>query len=63
MGEIGIVSLVSNNNLLIIFARLLIAVVFLYFLGKTTFNKDKILTQWKDCHFRIMLGNIMKGTS
>ncbi|MEM0161191.1 MAG: ABC transporter permease subunit [Thermoplasmata archaeon] len=47
MGEINLVSLTSTTNLLIISAGLLIAVIVLYFLSKTTFNREKILTEWK----------------
>lgn len=47
MGEINLVSLNSTTNLLIISAGLLIAVIFMYFLTKATFNREKILTEWK----------------
>lgn len=47
MGEIDLVSLTSTTNLLIISAGLLIATILLYFVSKTTFNRKKILTEWK----------------
>ncbi|MEM0155346.1 MAG: ABC transporter permease subunit [Thermoplasmataceae archaeon] len=47
LGEIGIVSLGSDTNLLIISGALLVAVVLMYFLSRVTFSRERILTQWK----------------
>lgn len=47
MGEIDLVSLTSTTNLLLISAGLLVAVILVYFLSKATFNREKILTEWK----------------
>jgi ABC-type Na+ efflux pump permease subunit len=47
MGELGIISLESNTNLLIISGALLIADALMYFISKATFSREKILTQWK----------------
>jgi ABC-type Na+ efflux pump permease subunit len=47
LGEIGIVSLSSNTNLLIISAGLLVAVILMYMLSRATFNRESILTKWK----------------
>lgn len=47
LGEVGVVNLNSNTNLLFISAGLLVAVILLYFLSKVTFNREKILTQWR----------------
>ncbi len=47
LSEAGVVNLNSSTNLLLVSAGLLVAVVVLYFLSKATFNREKILTQWK----------------
>ena len=47
MGEIDLVSLTSNTNLLLISAGFLVATILVYFLSKETFNREKILTTWK----------------
>jgi ABC-2 type transport system permease protein len=47
MGEIDLVSLTSTTNILIISAGIFVAVVILYFISKATFNREKILTEWK----------------
>jgi ABC-2 type transport system permease protein len=45
-GEIGIISL-ETNNLLIISAVLLLVDVLLFFVSKATFRREEILTKWK----------------
>ena len=47
MGEINLISLTSSTNILLISAGLLIAVVILYFVSKKTFNREKIIMEWK----------------
>lgn len=47
MGEIGLVNLNSENNILVISAALLAMAVAMFFLSRATFNREKILTQWK----------------
>lgn len=47
MGEVNLVSLTTNTNLLIISLGILIAVVIVYYLSKATFNRERILTEWK----------------
>lgn len=47
MGEIDLISLTSIANISIISAGLLIADIFMYFISKATFDRRKILTDWK----------------
>ncbi len=47
MGELGIVSLSSNNNILIISGALFVMAVAMFFISRATFNRDEILTSWK----------------
>ncbi len=47
MGEIGIVKLDDTTNVLIISGALLIVAVVMYFISRATFNREKILTEWK----------------
>ncbi len=47
MGEIDLISLTSSTNILIISAVLLIANIVMYSISKLTFNREKILTEWK----------------
>mgnify|MGYP001137926321 CR=1 FL=1 len=45
-GEIGIVSL-ETNNLLIISGVLLLVDALLFFVSRSTFRREEILTKWK----------------
>ena len=47
MGEIGIVSLNTNSNILIISAILLIVVIALFYISAATFSRESILLRWK----------------
>ncbi len=47
LGEIGIVSLVSDTNILIISAALLAMAVVMFFVSRATFKREEILTSWK----------------
>lgn len=47
MGELGIVSLVSNENILIISGVLLIMAIVTFLVSRATFRRDEILTNWK----------------
>lgn len=47
MGEANLVSLTTNTNLLIISLGIFIAVLIVYYLSKATFNRERILTEWK----------------
>ncbi len=47
MGEIGIIKLEDTGNVLIISGALLVIAVVMYFISRATFNRDKILTEWK----------------
>jgi hypothetical protein len=46
LGEINFVPLTANN-LLIISAVLLVVDVILFFVSKSTFSREEILTKWK----------------
>jgi hypothetical protein len=46
LGEINIVPLVTSN-LLIISAILIIVDAILFFISRSTFNREEILTKWK----------------
>lgn len=45
-GEIGLISL-ETNNLLLISAALLVADAILFFVSRSTFRREEILTRWK----------------
>ncbi len=47
LGELGIVSLVSDTNILIISAALLVMAVVMFFISRATFKREEILTSWK----------------
>ena len=47
LGEVQVISLSSMANVLIISLFLLIATVGIYFLSKSFFNREKILTVWR----------------
>lgn len=47
MGELGIVSLNDDTNVLIISGVLLVAAILMYFISRATFNRENILTAWK----------------
>jgi hypothetical protein len=46
LGEIHVISL-NANTLLIISAVLLVVDVLLFFVSKSTFSREEILTKWK----------------
>ena len=47
MGEIGLVKLNDTTNILFISAGLLVIAIFMYFISRATFGREKILTEWK----------------
>jgi ABC-2 type transport system permease protein len=47
MGEIGIVSLNNDTNVLIISGAVLIMSILMYIVSRATFRRDEILTSWK----------------
>lgn len=47
MGEIGIVSLSNDTNILIIAGVLLIMAIVMYLISKATFKREEILVNWK----------------
>lgn len=47
LGEINIISLTNITNILIISGVLLIIDLFMFYISKGTFNRERILTQWK----------------
>ncbi len=47
LGEIGIISLNNDTNVLIISAILLIMATFMFLVSKATFHREEVLTNWK----------------
>ncbi|MHB8396641.1 MAG: ABC transporter permease subunit [Thermoplasmataceae archaeon] len=47
LGEIGIVSLVSDTNILIISGALLLMTIVMYLISSATFKREEILLNWK----------------
>ncbi len=46
-GEIGLINLSDTSNILIIAGALLVAAIITYFISVKTFDRERILTQWK----------------
>jgi ABC-2 type transport system permease protein len=46
-GELNLINLGDTSNLLIIVAALLVVDVLLFFVSRTTFRREEILTKWK----------------